>query len=248
LPTLEFEAKVGPAVKLWEQGQQAMADGHADQAVAFYEQSLAADPTFTRNHLSLAAAYLECGKDAEACVYLGKYVAAYPEQLTIRTHYAELLLRLHRFREGGVEYERVIAAMQDKGDEELRNLIHGHTRLMELAETEDDDYARHLHRGIGLYLLARESAAVPEGHGTLPVEGLLCKAAGELTMARSLKPAEARPHWYLYAVWEQLAQKQPAVRSLRDAGAAAPFTYLTPAEQRSLQLACRGQNDDRVQR
>jgi tetratricopeptide (TPR) repeat protein len=248
LPVLESGPDSGQGAQLWQQGQTAMAEGRPDQAVAFYEQSLAADPSLTRNHLSLAAAYLESGKDAEACVHLAWYVAAHPDQWTIRTHYAELLLRLHRFHQGRQEYEQLIAEMQEQGDQELRNLIHNHTRLMELAEAEEDEYGRHLQRGIGLFLLARERAAVAEPDGAMPVEGLLCKAAGELTMARSLKPGEARPHWYLYAVWEKLAQKQPALCSLREAGAAAPFTYLTPAEQRSLELACRRQEGDCGQR
>src|SRR5947209_7728849 len=76
-----------PALMLWEKGQAAMAQGQADSAISFYEQSLAADPAFTRNHMSLAAAYLESGKDADACVHLAKYIAAHPEHLVIRTHY-----------------------------------------------------------------------------------------------------------------------------------------------------------------
>jgi tetratricopeptide (TPR) repeat protein len=227
------------AAALWQQGQAAMKDGQPQKAVGFYEQSLAADPAFTRNHLSLAAACLETGNDAEACVHLGQYVALHPEQLVIRTHYIELLLRLQRRPEACAEWERFIAHAQERGDEALGQLIHCHTRLMALAEADDDDYGAHLHRGIGLYLLARERAALAQPDGDLSSEGLLCKAAGELTMARAERPGEARPCWYLHAVWSRLGQQQPARRCLREAAAAAPFTYLTPAEQRSLQLAAR---------
>ena len=78
---------------------------------------------------------------------------------------------------------------------------------------------------------------MPEPEGELPVEGLLCKAAGELTLARLERPDEARPCWYLYEVWSHLAQRQSALRWLREADAAAPFSYLTPNEQRRLSLA-----------
>jgi tetratricopeptide (TPR) repeat protein len=244
LAALELDGDGGPTgQELWEQGQQAMHQGRPERAVGFYEKSLAADPGLTRNHMSLAAAYLEAGNDEAACVHLAKYVAAHPEHVIIRSHYAELLLRLHRCREARREFERFIADAQEQADALARHLVHCHTRLMEIAELEEDDYAAHLHRGIGLYRLARERAIVGEPEGELPVEGLLCKAAVELTLAREQRPREARPCWYLYTIWAQLAQKQAALLWLRRATEAAPFTNLTPAEQRGLVLACRREAD-----
>jgi hypothetical protein len=70
-------------------------------------------------------------------------------------------------------------------------------------------------------------------------EGLLCKAAAELTLATRIRADEARPHLYLHAVWSRLLQSQPAGKSLHAAEDAAPFSYLTPAEHRRLQLAAR---------
>jgi hypothetical protein len=55
----EDEGDPEQAAALWQQGQAAMKAGDADRAIGFYEQSLAADTTATRSHLSLAAAYLE---------------------------------------------------------------------------------------------------------------------------------------------------------------------------------------------
>jgi hypothetical protein len=57
-------------------------------------------------------------------------------------------------------------------------------------------------------------------------------------LARLQAPDQARPCWYLYEVWSRLAQRQPALRHLREADMAAPFSYLTPAEKRNLRLAC----------
>jgi tetratricopeptide (TPR) repeat protein len=224
------------ALQLWEEGQKAMRFREHDQAIALYEQSLAADPQLTRNHLSLAAAHLEKGDETGACPHLARYLSAHPEHLAIRVQYAELLWRLKRFQECRDAFE---SAMDDaQGDMPTSHLIHCHTRLMQLAEAVEDEYAEHLNRGIGLYLLACERATLAEGDVPLSVEGLLCRAAGELTLARVQRSDEARPCWYLYKVWSRLAQRQPALRSLREASASAPFSYLTSAEQRGLQLAC----------
>jgi tetratricopeptide (TPR) repeat protein len=235
---LDLDADPPDAEALWDQGQAAMKDGNAARAIGFYEQSLAADPNLTRNHMSLAAALLEKGDDAGAAEHLARYLAAHPEHLVVRSHYAELLLRLRRVGEAHAEYEHFLADAQEQAGVGVAQLVQAHTRLMDIAEAGDDEYERHLHRGIGLYWLALQRAGRPDPQGELSVEGLLCKAAGELTMARRRRPDEARPQWYLHNVWARLGQQQPAQRWLRAARAAAPYTYLTPAEQRQLQLAC----------
>jgi tetratricopeptide (TPR) repeat protein len=172
-------------------------------------------------------------------------LASFPEHHVVRANYAELLLRLHRTAEARAQFERFVADVQD--DPQLaKHLVHCHSRLMEIAQEEGDDYAEHLHRGIGLYLLARERAELPDDvtEDELTVEAVLCKAAGELTVARMARRDEARPCWYLYAVWSSLGQRQPALRHLRLADALAPFSDLTPAEKRDLALACLGRDAD----
>src|SRR5262249_30873441 len=114
---------------------------------------------------------------------------------------------------------------------------HCHSRLMEIAEQSEDEYNEHLHRGIGLFLLARERSTLPEPEGELCAEGLFCRAAAELTLAQAQRPREARPCWYLYQVWSRLGQSPPALCRLREAESAAPFTSLTPPEQQGLHLA-----------
>jgi tetratricopeptide (TPR) repeat protein len=226
------------ARQLWVRGQEAMRQGKPDEAIKYYEQSLAADPAQKRGQLSLAAAYIQRGDEAGAARHLAQYVAAFPEQHVARAHYAELLLRLQRPQEARAQFERLVADVQDVPELALKHLVHCHSRLMEIAEAEGDEYAEHLNRGIGLYLLARERAGLPDPEeGDLSVESVLCKAAGELTMARMARRDEARPCWYLYAVWSRLDQRQPALRHLREADATAAFSSLTPAERRDLELA-----------
>jgi tetratricopeptide (TPR) repeat protein len=226
-------------MKLWQQGQQAMIDGQADRAIALYWQSLELDPELIRNHLSLAAAYIAKGEDARAAPHLARYVRTQPDHLVIRAHYAELLLRLRQPHQARPQFERFVADVQDHDELARQHLIHCHSRLMEIAEAEEDGYGEHLHRGIGLFLLARERERLPDPDGDLSAEGLLFRAAGELTLARLQRADEVRACWYLHEVWSHLAQRQPTLRWLRAAEVAAPLGDLTPAEQRDLQLAWR---------
>jgi hypothetical protein len=144
---------------------------------------------------------------------------------------------LHRSAEATAEFEYVVAEAQDEESPPHEMLLQCHTRLMEIAEAAGDDYGEHLHRGIGVYYLARECIALPHPHQQLSSESLLCQAAGELALAHLERPDEARPSWYLYVVWTRLDQRRPALHNLRVANAAAPFSSLTPAEQRGLHLA-----------
>lgn len=199
--------------------------------------NVASNTDLVRNHLSLAAAHLQQGNLDDASHHLASYVESHPDHLVIRARYAELLLRQNRLPEARAEFERFVADAQNEGGVAAKHLIHCHSRLMEIAEENEDGYAEHLHRGIGLYLLARERETLPDPEEELPVEGLLCRAAAELTLARQERADEAQPYWYLYEVWSRLGQSQPARRWLRQAADVAPFTYLTPAEQRRLTLA-----------
>lgn len=227
--------KASPGWDLWQQAQEALRQGQNNRAIELYEESLGVDPRLTRNYLGLAAAWLDKGADARACLHLTLYVAAHPEHLAVRVQYAELLRRLHRLPEAREEYEHFVADAQEQGAVADEHLLHCHSQLMQLAESRADEYDEHLHRGIGLYLLALQQGRRVEGE--VSAESLLCRAAGELTQAHRVHPDEARPSWYLHEVWSRLAQSQPAARCLRAAAAAAPFSYLTPAEERGLYLA-----------
>src|SRR5262245_32673679 len=185
------------AASLWRQGQDAMRQGQAGLAVRCYERSLALDPRLIRNHLSLAAAYLENGNDASACIHLREYVSSHPDELAIRVHLADLELRLHKLVDARREFECCVAGAQDRREPAYGPLIHCHARLMEIAEENDDAYGEHLHRGIGLSLLARQRCQLPDPEGELATESLLCRAAAELTVAHQDRPDEARPSFYL---------------------------------------------------
>ncbi len=232
------------AMKLWEQGQQAMLDGKADEAIADYRASLRINPALARNYLSLAAAALEKGQEADAAQFLADYLRRQPDHTLVRLHYADLLVKIGRPRDACGQFHQFIADAQPRPELAAEHLIHCHSQLMEIAAAGEDDYGEHLHRGIGLYLLAKQRAELPESAGGISAEGLLCKAAGELTLAYRNRPDEARPCWYLSAVWTELAQPRPAARWLHSADAAAPFSYLTPSERDALRLAGRRADGD----
>jgi hypothetical protein len=233
------EPAPSPGLAAWRRGQQALLEDRTEQAIAEFEESLRQDPGLVQNHLSLAAARLGRGEDEQAALDLHRYLRERPEHLVVRGQYAELLWRLNRPEAAREEFERFAADLQEQEALGGQHLVHCHGRLMEIAQSAEDDYGVHLHRGIGLYWLACQRAELPDPDGDFSSEGLLCQAAGELAQARLARPDEARPCWYLHAVWSRLAQRQPADRWLRAAEKAAPFSDLTPAERRNLHLACR---------
>ncbi|MBO0700596.1 MAG: hypothetical protein J2P46_19525, partial [Zavarzinella sp.] len=166
------------------------------------------------------------------------HVGEHPDQVVFRAQLADLLARLDRLPEAQAQYEAAAACAQDGPPIVKKDLVRYHTRLMEIARARDDAYAEHLHRGIGLYLVAgRLGPSADSGE----VERLLCKAAKALKEAQDLRPDDARAAWYLYRVWSKLDQPRPAEEALREARANAPFSRLTAAEARELALATAGQ-------
>lgn len=191
--------------------------------------------------LAQAAACLERGEETAACALLASHIASHPHHVSLRAQHAELLMQLNRLSEARDEFERFAAVAQERGDGLLPLLVHAHSRLVELAERREDDYQEHLQRGLGLYWLAKRTLVEQQDgdmpDGAMPVEGLYFKAAADLIKAHHLQPDEARPCWYLYLIWHDLARQQFALRWLRDTRALADESYLTPGEQRRLHLA-----------
>lgn len=237
LPQLDVSESKVAAGKLWANGQTAMRSGNVKEAVECYHQCLQLDPSFAHCHLSLAAAYLELGEQENACSHLGRYLDENPDHAAVRSHYAELLYRLDRPAAARAEFDRFDGEAQKRGVEGRPDLIHCHSRLTKIATNDADEYGEHLHRGIGLFYLALERETLPDPQGDLPVEGLLFQAAGELSIARALRPTESRPSFYLYRIWRKLARRQPSIRALHEAIARSDFSFLTPVERRDLILA-----------
>lgn len=188
--------------------------------------------------LELAATCIEKKDLAGAVAHFKRHLREHPDQVMIRAYLAELLLKMKKFPDAQEQYELFIADAQEGDAPLVQHLLHCHTRLMEIAQERDDDYAEHLHRGIGMVLLVRRFDSLEAGEQTEPGfrERLLCKAAGELNRARDLRTDEPRPHWYLVEVLNKLGQARSAEKSLKQAKSLAALVPLPRAEQRSLCL------------
>ena len=199
--------------------------------------TMAPQPQLKASHLSMAAARLADGDEAQACAHLSQFVADQPNHRNARLLLAELLFQRGQHAAAREQFEQTIVRVQQEKPADVRHLLHCHNRLLALADVMDDDYESQLQRGISLVLLAQRRGQLGDPDGDLPVEALLCKAAGCLAAAHALRPDEARPCWYLHGVWRRLGQPQAAQHWLRQAQAAAPFSALTPIEQCGLVLA-----------
>jgi tetratricopeptide (TPR) repeat protein len=226
-----------PAEAAWQRGQLAMDRDRLEEAIGHYELSLRLDPAFAPAHLSLAAAHIALARDKEALPHLAAYLQARPDHFLIRPHYAELLARLGLAAEASYQLERFVADVQPFPRLAEAHLVGSHTKLMEIARGRRDGYNEHLHRGIGLYLLAGKRAELGDEQSLRIAEQLLCKAAAELTLARLAAPTRVRPCWYLHRVWSRLSQQQPATRWLRAAEDGGPMSDLTPVETGDLDRA-----------
>jgi hypothetical protein len=195
-------------------------------------------PETPADHLAEAGRSLERDDLNNAGIELAIYLNAKPDALAVRVQYAEILASLNRRAEARGQFNQFLACAQEQKADASATMIHVYRRLMEIAEEGNDEYGVHLYRGIGLYLLSQRRAQLGASEQELPVEGLLCKAAAELTLAHDERPQEAQVSWYLFQVWSQLGQRHPALVRLREAHDSAPFSYLSPAESRKLSMAC----------
>lgn len=182
--------------------------------------------------LTLAADSLEKGNTAEAAAHLAKHVKQHPDQVIFRNQLAEQLYKLDRLTESQYHFNLVDSASTNLGNKLISQRIHCHTRLMEIARDRDDAFAEHLHRGIGLYLIADEVQAKADDpmELTADAERLWCRAANELKEATKLEPEHARAYWYLYLVWAKLDQPRPAEAALKSTSERVVLSPLPMAE------------------
>ncbi|MGL4549752.1 MAG: tetratricopeptide repeat protein [Gemmataceae bacterium] len=234
----------GPGEKAYLAGQKAMEADRFDEAIGQFRLSLRLSPGHAPAHLGLAACCLAQGREPDAAGHLQDYLAACPGHFLIRWHLADVLLRLARPGEARGQLERFLVAAQLHPALAGDQVISCHTRLMEIAEQQGDDYAEHLNRGIGLFLLAGRKAELADPASRRGAEELLCKAAAELTLSELTRPDEARPAWYLHRVWSALAQRHPARRWLHAAARRATPGTLTPAEMGALHVVTAPTGED----
>jgi tetratricopeptide (TPR) repeat protein len=187
---------------------------------------------FDNDPLSMAAACIERGDEAEAAVHMLTHVRSHPDQVMFRMQLGEILLRLKRHGEAQQQFEEFISLAQDGSPAVQKQVLHAHTRLMEIGREREDEYVEHLNRGIGLFIVA-EGLIANEAEPA-EFQRMLIRSANELREAQTLRPDQARPAWYLHRAWLALDQSRPAEKSLRKAKSASAFSFLTPRESREL--------------
>jgi len=189
--------------------------------------------------LDRAADRVQKGDLEGAVAAFKEHLREHPDQFMIRAYLAEVLFQMKKLSDAQEQYDRFSIEAQDADGPARKQLLHAHTRLMEIAQDRDDSYTEHLHRGIGLVLLVRQLESSGTSTEAEPgfQERLLCKAVTEFTYAKKIRPDEPRPHWYLAEVFNRMDQPRSAERALKQAKSLAALLPLPPAEQRALNVA-----------
>lgn len=195
----------------------------------------AAPPDDNLDHLGRAAACVERGDEPAAIPHLEAHLAARPHAVMIRAYLAELLLRTGRPVEARDHYEQFTRQACGLSGAAAEQLVHAHTRLMEIAEVHHDRFREQLHRGIGLVLLVRQWDGEPPADDGELAEETLAKAARALREAERRAPADPRPGVYLAEVYERLGQPTAARAAARRASARLPDPTLSDEESTALE-------------
>lgn len=186
-------------------------------------------PGEAADQLALAADALDGGDERRATLHLTTHLADHPDDAMTRAQLAELLYKQNRSSEAREQFEQFVATAQPLSGPVRKHLLHAHTRLMLIAQDENDEYAEQLHRGLGLFVLVqswdesnrREESSTNE---------TLTKAVRALRAARAKKPDAARANVYLALAYERMGQLSSARSAWRCAALASPFD-LTPWER-----------------
>lgn len=156
-----------------------------------------------RTLLLQATARLEHNDLTGAAVILQRYVQAFPDAAMIRLQLGELCFKLDRTEESQHQF---LAALDNVLDPALplHCRLHAHSRLVDIASLQKDEFNEHLHRGIGLALLAERRMQESTSTAGATVQELQGKSRTALMKAKRLAPLDARPSLYLAGLWQSM--------------------------------------------
>jgi thioredoxin-like negative regulator of GroEL len=185
------------------------------------------EPEPPQDALALAADCLSRGDHASAAPHLEAHVRGHPEQVLFRVQLAELYLRLGRDDAAKVHFVRFSAEARRTTGPAKKQVVHSHTRLMEIAQRDGDRFGEVFHRGVGLLLLAAEQDALPERDAGF-CEEMACKALRALCEARELEPNNPEVRHWLAAAYDRTGNRRAADAERAVAGASVTPTGLGP--------------------
>lgn len=164
------------------------------------------DSTIAEDALAKAAEHLDRDENREALPYLRAYVKANPDAVMIRAYLAELYLRLGETENASREFHTVIDIAETMSGPIRDHRVHCHTRLMEMAQADGDDFAEYLNRGIGLYLLVKRWDAEPGRSDEIVAEQTLSQALQAFREAEKYDSSDPRPQLWRAKVLDRLGQ------------------------------------------
>lgn len=183
--------------------------------------------------LSLAADALANGDDKTAAREFRRHLQKHPKQFLFRYQLAEIHFRTGDDTSAKQEFLQTIADAQEAKTVNTTLLVRCHTFLLEIAIEKKDTYSEHLHRGIGLTLLAQRITEIEEEQSE-NAETLLCKAIKELKKAREAQANDAQAAWYLSKCYRGLGESAQAERMRSIAKENAPLNSLPAKELREI--------------
>ncbi len=167
------------------------------------------EPELPPDPLMLVAECLGRGDHANAAVHLEAHVREHPDQVMFRVQLAELLLRVGRDEAAKVHFERFAIDAQRSAGPLKKHLVSVHTRLMEIAQRNDDHTAEVFHRGVGLLLLVEEQDRLADRDDGF-CEEMLCKAMKALAEAKELNPGDGQVRLRLAEVYDRMGNRRAA--------------------------------------
>ncbi|WP_439625156.1 tetratricopeptide repeat protein [Gemmata sp.] len=186
------------------------------------------EPETPQDALSLAADCLSRGDHASAAPHLEAHVRGHPEQVMFRVQLAELYLRLGRDDAARVHFEQFAAEARRLTGPAKKQVVHAHTRLMEIAQRDGDRFGEVLHRGVGLLLLTAEQDELPERDAGF-CEEMACKALKALREAREIGPDDPEVRHWLAEAYDRTGNRRAADAERTVARTAVTPTGLGPA-------------------
>jgi predicted Zn-dependent protease len=170
--------------------------------------------------LALAAERLDRGDAAGAVPHLAAHVERFPDHVAIRAMLADQLLAAGEAGAARVEYERTAEDYAADAAKYREDLVRCHTRLMRLAQDDDDETREAFHRGAGLYFLA--AGWDDTKHDPTLTERTLSQALVHLKDAAAKRPDDASLHVLLGDALTRLGQPAAARAAYRVAANAPP--------------------------